>query len=432
MRHILLIYCFFISFSHVAFAGEKQEVGALTLDQCIHIILVKNPSLSMIQAEAEQKSYLLNSSKKDLYPALSAHYTYNHQSDSFFLPKDQFNYGVSLEQPLYSGKSLVTSVDQAGLEVKSSSFKVEQEINELVFLIHEYYFALLRSEKLKEVAEQAVLRLQSHSRDAAAFYEAGLIPKNQFLQSEVELAQGEQDLVDVDKIVAMNRARLNNLMGRKVDDFLAITECCEDDVENVTWSEVFDEALKSRAEIVQAKLQVDIAENDVILKKAPYLPKVSLSATYDQFSEEALGGSSLPGLSQEVKTVSATASWRFWTWNKEKEEVLGAGMNVKRTQKALEAVIDDITLDARNAFLGLEQAAKRIKVAEKAIIHAKENYRINNARYQSQLATSTDVLDAQSLLSEAMKNYYDSTYGHRLAYAAVEKATGKLGKRFTQ
>ena len=431
MRHILLIYCFFISFSSISFAGEKQEVGGLTLDQCVQIILVKNPSLSMIQAEAEQKSYLFESSKKDLYPALSAHYSYTHQSDSFFYPKDQFKYGVTVEQPLYRGKSLVTSVDQAGLEVKSSSFKVEQEINDLVFLIHDYYFALLRSEKLKEVAEQAVLRLQSHRRDAAAFYEAGLIPKNQFLQSEVELAQGEQDLVDVDNIVDMNRARLNNLMDRKVDDFLAITDCCENDIENITWKEVFDEALKNRAEILQAKLQVDIAKNDIILKRAPYLPMVSLSATYDRFGDE-VGGSSYSGLAQEVKTVSAIASWRFWTWNKEKEEVLAAGMNVKRTQKALEAVIDNITLDARSAFLHLEQTAKRIKVAEKAIIHAKENFRINNARYQAQVATSIDVLDAQTLLSEAMKNYYDSNYGHRLAYAAVEKATGKLGKRFTQ
>ena len=432
MRHILLIYCFFISFSSISFAGEKQEVGGLTIDQCVQIILVKNPSLSMIQAEAEQKSYLFESSKKDLYPALSAHYSYTHQSDAIFFPKDQVNYGVTVEQPLYRGKSLVTSVNKAELEVKSSSFKIEQEINDLVYLVHEYYFALLRSEKLKEVAEQAVVRLQSHRRDAAAFYEAGLIPKNQFLQSEVELAQGEQDLVDVENIVDMNRARLNNLLDRKVDAFLAIADCCDDDIDNVTWEKVLDEASKSRAEILQAKLQVDIAESDVILKRAPYLPMVSLSASYDRYDDVDVDGSSFSGFDQEVKTVSAIASWRFWTWNKEKEEVLGARMNVKRTQKALDAVIDNITLDARNAFLHLEQAAKRIKVSEKAIIHAKENFRINTARYQSQLATSTDVLDAQSLLSEALKNHLDSIYGHRLAYAAVEKATGKLGKRFTQ
>ena len=158
---------------------------------------------------------------------------------------------------------------------------------------------------------------------------------------------------------------------------------------------------------------------------------VTLSASYDRYGDEP-GGASSTGMPEEVKAVSANVSWRFWTWNKEKEEVLSAQLYVKRTRKALEAVVDQITLDARKAFLSLDQAVKRINVAEKAIVHAKENFRINNARYQSQLATSTEVLDAQSLLSEAMKNYYDSIYNYRLAIAAVEKTTGMLGKRFTR
>ena len=81
--------------------------------------------------------------------------------------------------------------------------------------------------RLEEEARQSVLRLQSHSKDAKAFYEAGLIPKNDMLQSEVELAQGEQNLVDAENASAMAKSRLNVLMERPVGSFLSIKESDE-------------------------------------------------------------------------------------------------------------------------------------------------------------------------------------------------------------
>ena len=101
-------------------------------------------------------------------------------------------------------------------------------------------------------------------------------------------------------------------------------------------------------------------------------------------------------------------------------------------QNAVDKTVDEISLDARNSYLRLEQSAKRIKVAEKTIEHAKENFRINKEQYQAQLSTSTDVLDAQTLLSQAMTNYYDALYGYHLALAAIEKSEGLLGLRYTK
>ena len=45
-----------------------------------------------------------------------------------------------------------------------------------------------------------------------------------------------------------------------------------------------------------------------------------------------------------------------------------------------------------------------------AIEQARENYRINEERYKEQVATSTDVLNAQTLLSKTMTNYYNALY----------------------
>ncbi|MBI5558806.1 MAG: TolC family protein [Deltaproteobacteria bacterium] len=403
----------------------------MSLNECIEIILANNPDLAMAKADIESKEAALQSSQKDLYPTLSAQYSYAHQPDQFFSPADLFTYGFKAEQPLYKGKALVTSVKQAELSLGTSRLALEQLVNNLVFEIYGRYYELLRAVKLEEEAQQSVLRLQSHLKDAKAFYDAGLIPKNDMLQSEVELAQGEQDMVDAENSTALSRSRLNVLMERAVDTLFAIEDSTEYAIQNINWDEVIAKARESRAEIAQAEMSVRIAENDIVLAKAPYLPAVTLSASYDWLGDD-LGLSHEPGAPREMKTIMAVASWKLWTWRKDSDDVLAAGKNLRRVQKSVAKTVNEVTLDARNSFLRLEQAAKRIKVSEKAIEHAKENFRINQAQYQAQLTTSTDVLDAQTLLSQAMTNYYDALYGYQLALAAIDKSKGLFGQLYVK
>ncbi len=117
-------------------------------------------------------------------------------------------------------------------------------------------------------------------------------------------------------------------------------------------------------------------------------------------------------------------------WNKSSDEETAAKMALRKAKHNLAKITDEVTLEARTAFLHIEQGAKRVTVSEKAIEQARENYRINQERYQKQIATSTDVLDAQELLTQAMTNYYDSLYGYELAKAAVWRAQGFFGKKY--
>jgi len=431
MKRILLIICFFYYFLPAVLLAAENNDTILSLEECIEIVIANNPDLAMARSDQGNREALLQSSQKNLYPTLSAQYSYMHQPDEVYTLPDLFTYGVKAEQPLYKGKSLVTSVKQAELSLETSKLVIEQVTNNLVFEVFGRYYELLRALKLEEEARQSVLRLQSHSKDAKAFYEAGLIPKNDMLQSEVELAQGEQDLVDAENVSAMAKSRLNVLMERPVGALLNIEESDKYTIQDISWDEVIEKARANRAEIAQSDKAVKIAENDIVLKKAPYLPSVTLSASYDRVGDD-IGAAPSPGFPSELKTVKAMATWQLWTWLKDRDEVHAAEKNLQKAKKAVTRTTNEVTLDARNSYLRLEQAAKRIKVSEKAIEHAKENYRINQAQYQAQLTTSTDVLDAQTLLSQAMTNYYDALYGYQLALAAIDKSKGLFGQRYSK
>ncbi|MFZ5759784.1 MAG: TolC family protein [Thermodesulfobacteriota bacterium] len=400
-----------------------DRIPALTLDDCIAAVLADNPQIAASRAELARRRAVGSGVRKDLYPTLSGQYAYLHQPDAMILPGEQFSYGLVAEQPLYRGRALVTAVRQADLAVETAASDLEEMINSLVYEAHLRYYELLRTTKQAEEAAQAVLRLQSHVRDARAFYEAGLIPKNDMLQSEVELAQGEQDLVDAETRLTLAQARLNILMQRPVDTPLQVSDPAEVSFPEPSWQNAVREALARRPEMSRAEQEIVMAENDIILKKAPYLPSVSLSASYERMGDEVSGAPYSHG-PHEVKTIKAMASWKLWTWRQDRDEVIAAKENLTKTKELAITIRNEVTLDVRDAFLRLQQAEKRIAVTEKAIEHARENYRINKAQYQVQLATSTAVLDAQTLLTRAMTNYHDALYDYRLAVAALDRAKG--------
>jgi outer membrane protein len=408
---------------------ESPAPELVDLEACITIALQKSPELAMARAVGDQKGALVQSSRKDLLPTLSAHYTYTHQPDSVYYPPDEFGYGVTAQQTLYNGKALVTKVKQAETDQTSSQHEINRIINETIYQVYAAYFEVLRGQKLEDEARQSVMRLESHRQDSRDFYDAGLIALNELLQSEVELAQGEQNLLNAENRTAMAKAQLNTLLQRRVDLAIDIVDNGFDAEKKFAWDDIVSSALQSRPEMHRAEMAVQMAEHDVTIKKAPFLPVVTLSASYDKMGDDP-SASSFPDWPDEEKTVTASAVWKLWTWQKNKAETIAAEKAVTAAQRALDQIADTITLEARIAYLQMLEAGKKIPVSEKVIEHARENYRINEARYQSQVATSTEVLDAQTLLAQAMRNYYDSIYAYRMSQAAVERAAGKFYQHY--
>jgi len=63
-------------------------------------------------------------------------------------------------------------------------------------------------------------------------------------------------------------------------------------------------------------------------------------------------------------------------------------------------------------------------VTKKAIEQAEENFRITEKRYKERVATSTDVLDAQTLLARAKSDYTNALGDYHISRAQLERAMG--------
>jgi outer membrane protein TolC len=388
---------------------ESEKVYSLS--ECVSIALDTSPRILYSKADIIEKQYSLQSSKKDLYPSLFFNYGYQYAPDAYepFSTKDYYNYSFSVSQPLYRGRSLVTGVELGELDLELSKVSMAQTQNDIILAVHEAYYNLLKTRKFEEVARHSLEERKAHLKDAQAFYAAGLIPKNDMLQSEVQLAGAEIELLRSINLSIMALAQLNTLLRRPVETEIAVEDIFKYEPSDISWEQSFEQAKKFRPELRQSEIAIEQADKNIILTRAPYLPAVSLSANYLKQGDDPLAQDYPIGPS-EVKTALATLEWRFWAWGQSKDEMAAARYNMKKAQESQTELLDNIILQVREAYVDTLEAEYNIGVTEKAIEQAEEDFRINQSRYKAQLGTTTDVLDAQTRLTRAKIEYYNALY----------------------
>ncbi len=122
-----------------------------------------------------------------------------------------------MEQPIFTGLALTRTYELAGLGLDISKIKLEEERLSLASKVKEAFLNILGAQKIRLVAEQTVLQIADHVRVAQDFYNVGLIPLNDLLKSEVQLADARQNLVRAEHGVLLAQANFNTLLRISLD-----------------------------------------------------------------------------------------------------------------------------------------------------------------------------------------------------------------------
>ncbi len=417
---------------------------SLTLDQAINEAiknnyLIKN-KLEMIYAsvgeEKIERSFML--------PVLSSSYSYERLKekpyaifDNPIIPgnrykvrigdRDRFYWNIVLTQPIFTGFSLITRYKIAKFGVALKKVYREKAILDIVRDVKVTYFNVLLAKRYLEIAKEEVSQLESHFKDAKAFFKQGIIPYNDLLKSEVALAQARQNLVRAKSNLKVAISRLNIILEKKVDENTKIEDIKSFIPINYKLDKLYANAIKYRPEIKAIKIAIKQAKQKIRLAKSDYYPHIYLFAKYEQQGND-IGATNNDYGNSHNASIGFQAKWNIFEWGRTKAEVERASHEYKALCYELKKAEDNIRLQVKNSFEQLKVAKQNLKTAETALIQAKENHRITDLRYQQKLTTSTEVLDARTFLTQAEVNYYNALYGYMIAKAELERAIGESQK----
>jgi len=418
-------------------AGEEGVVP-LTLKESIGIALQKSPTLQSAQSAIKEAQYRRRGTVSDFLPQVTMQYSYTRldKAPYFSAPplipatqigtRDIYDWTTSVTQPVFTGGALINSYLLAKIGVDIAKVEFEQTKFDLVLQVKVAYFAVLTAEKGVEVAEQAVQQLESHYTVAQAFFEVGIIAKNDVLQTEVELAQTRQDLIRAQHALEVARAVFNTLLRRGINEPVRLAEALEYTPMTIDLDVLIEEAFRERPELRLSDLGIKSAKKEVGIAASQFFPQLSIVFTYSREGDEPSVNGSRFQRDADSWNVMGVAQWNIWDWGKAWWGVGESKARVFQAECALEEVKDSVRLDVQAASLKVTEARKNIQVAETAVSQAEENFRINEERYKGQVATSTDVLDALTLLTQARTNYYSALSDYNIAKARLQRAIGSM------
>ncbi len=418
-------------------SAQTPAADALSLGDALDIALKANLGIKRSLEEIAAAEALRHQSMTRFLPSLGSSYNAIYRNEErtspslitgrpiVSSPQDQYTFTTSFTQPIFTGFGILTEyqLNDLGLDRAEVSAKLTRQ--DVILDTKNAFFSVLKTQKLLDVAQQTVTSISAQKEVSESFYKVGLSPLNDLLQSQVQLANARQALTIAQNNLEIARTNFNTVLRRPLSTPVLLVEAVEVEPFTLQLEECFAQAQRNRLELQVADLDVEIAGKQVKQSEKDYYPTVNLVGQYFRTGDDWRAHSG-EGISDSAGwNVSATATWEFFQWGRtgygRKEKLSRVAQS--RYRKA--QLTDTINQEVKQAYLRTREAEQNIRTIEKAVEQSKENLRITEEQYKEQVATQTDVLVAQTLVTQTMTNYFNALYDYKIAKSVLLRAIGQ-------
>lgn len=394
----------------------------LNLPKTVQMALDYNRDIKMSQYQLKSAEAAINEAKSKKMPQVG--YTFStSRTAGPAIPSTQnkFGNGLSVELPVYTGGLVEGQIDNAKIgktDAQETILKTEQATK---YSAIEGYYQLLANKELQGVYHEAVDNLQGHLDNVQAQYNVGTKAKVDVLSSDVSLANAKTTALTADNAVAISESNLNNILGLPLETKLNLADHqLPFDTYNISLQEAMDYAMKYRPEVLQAALAVQKAENNIDIADAGNKPTVSVKGSNDW------GDTTFPGIDANKRqwSVGANLTYKFYDGGTTKAKVAQAKQDLLVARETEQKTRESVQLQVKQAYLNIRSAAQKVEETQTVVDQARENYRIQNIRYQAGVGINLDVLDAQLSLNQAQVNHIQALYDYNVGIAKLEQVMG--------
>ena len=325
--------------------------------------------------------------------------------------------GISLIEPLYTGGRITNYNKLADLQVDARNLMKDVTDDQIVMSTEFLYYKIQELHETDKTLDAMERELKNIHQDAVNIWENGIAHKNDVLSVELAL-----DLLSALRIKTSNGCRL---LRRALAKHIGMPD--EDiDIDTTLNKEIISPeqlvtdvqtALESRNEtqLLDIWVQKSVLERKIAF--ADMLPILAIGATASHSKILDDWNSRVTGFVAIQVPLSTLWSERHEYKRKKIEE-----------QKAIDFRKDKremISLQIQDAYDNLTSTYQQTQIAQKSIVRAEENMRINREHYREGLSTMTNLLDAQRQQQQALTQYHTAVSEYLQAKTRYLILTGR-------
>lgn len=441
MKHklTLMVMMIFVSLQLLA-----QDTKKLTLNEAIDLSLQNNKQLKNSQAKVEEAVAAVKEAKEKKLPNASISGSYLRLSSANIDMKtkssnppsqgssgpdaNQAMYGIlNVSQPLYSGGRIKYGIQSAQFLEKASRLDGENDQASVIQNTLEAFANLFKANTAVILVNENLLQNKQRVKDLENLEKNGLLARNDLLKAQLQESNVELNLLDAQNNLQIANLNMNIMLGLPDNTKLQLdTAGIEKKHDNRTIEDYVQSALTSRKDKAALGYRIKAAETGVKAVNAEKLPSLNITGGYV--------AANIPHVISVTNAINlgVGVSYNIASLWKTRSKVQQAAARVKQLQLTESLMDDNVKLQVNKNYMTLLSLRKKIDVYEKAKEQANENYRIVKNKFDNQLATTSDLLEADVAKLQASLAYTLARADAFVAYNQLLESAGLLTGNITK
>jgi len=259
-------------------------------------------------------------------------------------------------------------------------------------------------------------------------FKAGDIGETDLTQSRVDELQSESDLLNAENDAQVAQLNLNNFLGRdRGQTTFILRGKLELEPRSFDLSQLIENALQTRPDLVALRHARDGAQSGVHLAKANRIPDptVGVGYTYSTATENFVNPT------PQMDYLGVSLSFQLPLWNRNKAGITTARSVAEQTQKQVESAELKAEVQVRESFNTYQLMQERVqKFQSETLKGADDVLAAKRFSYEHGNSTLDDLLMAQSADNDVHQAYNSALADAANALMELERAAGLWDVKF--
>lgn len=423
--------CVFTVLSAFAQGGEP-----LTLEEAVSLALRNNRAVQISTLGVDKTRNALREARSNANFTIQGNATYtrfDRVAEARFGPQtvrigniENRTARITLTQIIDISGLVRTAVRAANVTLTVSELELARTRNDTILQVVQAYQGVARADEFVRVAEEALSNAQERLRLVRAQVDAGVAAQFDLLRAETAVAQAEQAVLNARNQRELAAAALNNLLGRDLDAPVQVVKPARLPEETLPPLETLtQQAYENRPELIAARRGVDLAQIGIETARRSLLPNIVLTGQADfNLNTSAFNPR------RETYTGVAVLSVPIWDGGIARAREAQARDDLQIAQLRLQQAREGVALEVRQAYLNLQDAQKRLAVAQKGLEQATEALRLARVRFEAGVSPQLEISDAELAFTQAQTNLVNAQFDYLDAYAALLRAVGAIETQY--
>ena len=347
--------------------------------------------------------------------------------------------GINVTLPLYTGGQLTAVNRLARIGQTVSEEQLRKARMQIVADVDNAYYTLIAVRSKVQMLEAYAQQMQGLYDKVKLAVDVQMATENDLLRITTKQNEVSYQLQKARNGEQLCGLALANIIGTDFEQTIIPTDTVFNSplsLEEGQGMRPLSEDFSTRPDLLLLQQQVRASEVMVKKERSNYLPTLALIGAYSYHDNLKLKGElNLPsGKSlNDDHTISGGSPYALlalkvpiFHWGAELKKVKKAKLSLYDSRLQLQQLERSMRVEVRRAVQNITDGQRMVETATVGRQQAEENLRVMREKYDNQLCTMTDLLDAQSQWQQARSNLIEAQTQLKIYETEYLRVTGRL------